>query len=420
MKKKNKKDSLLNADIDKNAPAENEALNIPEDEIWSYQIDGLAAPHINKPYKFFTLKKIIFIVTIVIAVGLSCYFSILAIANADTFTYEQNADGTYCLTKFSNTGEMTEIHIDYLTTVTYDQIEGKYTSTTDTSKKVTAVREYSLNCDNNIKTIYIGADVTDIRSNAFYSCWALENIEVDENNPNYCDIDGVLYNKDKTVLINYPCNHDEYLRKKYGYEEEMFRENVTEQYRRDIQTYVVPSTVTTLGELCFSYVNLRDIYLPEGLTTMETLCVFKLHEPKDEWGNTPSLENIYTYCPAEGTVVSDTKFNGTEVLGTIYNSLPETLMYIGSDALSYNQALTYVYIPESVTTIGHHAFWDNVYKEKKQLCGLTQIDVARSEEDFEANVETGDSWKPQYDYMLFKKNVDVVYSSQRKPIQAAK
>lgn len=392
--------------------AENAPLNIPEDEIWTYQVPGLAAPHINKPYKYFTLKKIVFVVTIVIAVGLSCYFSILAIANKDTFQYEVTDSGTYRLSKFSNTGEMTELYIDYVTTVDYDQITKEYIYSKDESKKVTQVREYSLNCDDKIKTIYIGPDVELIESKAFYSCWALENIEVDENNKYYCDVDGVLYNKNCTLLINYPCNHDEYLRKKYGYEKELFRADVTEQYRRDIQTYVVPSSVVELGELCLSYVNLRDIYLPEGLVRLETLSLFKLHEPKDEWGNTPSLENIYTYKTDKK--VTETRFSGTQSLGEIYNSLPESLMYIGSDALSYNQALTYIYIPESVEFIGHHAFWDNVYKEDGELCGVTQIDVARSEDSFKSEVKTGDSWRPQYDYMLFKKSVDVVYSAERK------
>ena len=414
MSLKNKKEKPLNS-TDKAVEArlanQDVSLEIPEDEIWTYQVPGLAAPHIDKPYKHFTLKKIIFIVTIVIAVVLSCYFSILAIANKDTFEYEDTGSGTYRLSKFSNTGTLTELTVDYVTTVDYDQITKEYRFTKDKSKLVTEIRQYSLNCDDKIKTIYIGADVAVIQSKAFYSCWALENIEVDENNPYYCDIDGVLYNKDKTVLINYPCNHDEYLRKKYGYEKEMYRDEVTEQYKRDIQTYVVPSTVTELGELCFSYVNLRDIYLPEGLKKMETLSVFKLHEPRDQWGNTPSLENIYTY--RTDSVISDTKFNGEEALGEIYYSLPEGLEYIGSDALSYNQALTYLYIPESVTTINHHAFWDNVYKEDGELKGVTQINVARSEADFSESVKTGDSWRPQYDYLLFKKSVDVNYSAER-------
>ena len=105
MSKKNKKDIAV--------PPVNDAeikLDIPEDEIWTYQVPGLAAPHINKPYKHFALKKFIFIITIVIAVLLSCYFSILAIANKDTYQYEDTGSGTYRLTKFSNTGEITELN----------------------------------------------------------------------------------------------------------------------------------------------------------------------------------------------------------------------------------------------------------------------------------------------------------------------
>ena len=389
-------------------------LDIPDDEIWTYQIPGLAAPHINKPYKHFTLKKIIFIVTILLAVGLSFYFSILAIANKDTFEYETVSENAYRLTKFSNTGEMTELHIDYVTKVEYNQISKEYVFKKDENKKVTEIREYALNCDDKIKTIYIGADVEKIDGKSFYSCWALENIEVDENNPYYCEIDGVLYDKAKTELINYPCNHDEYLRKKFGYEKEMYRDDVTEQYRLDIQTYVVPSTVTKLGELCFAYTNIRDIYLPKGLKRMETLSVFKLHEPKDEWGNTPSLENIYTY--KTNNVISDTSCKAKDSFSEIYLSLPEGLEYIGSDSLSYNQAMSYIYIPSSVTYIGHHAFWDDVYKEDNQLKGISVINVAASEAEFD-NVEVGDQWRPQYDYMLFKKSVDVNYGVERQSMQ---
>ena len=58
-------------------------LDIPEDEIWTYKIDGLAEPHINKPFTNFTLKKIIFTVLILIAVGLSMYFSVRVVSRAE-------------------------------------------------------------------------------------------------------------------------------------------------------------------------------------------------------------------------------------------------------------------------------------------------------------------------------------------------
>ena len=387
-------------------------LDIPEDEIWTYQVPGLAAPHINKPYKHYNLKKIVFVLVIIVAVSLSMYFSVMALQN-DTFEYTETEQGIE-FSKFSNTGYLYELDIDYVSDIEY--IPGNNDPNTnfkvvkDTSKPIISVREFTLNCDDKIKTIRIGANVSDVDTKAFYSCWALQNIEVDENNPNYCDVDGVLYNKDKTAVLCYPCDHDEYLRQKYGYERELYKDEVTPEYERDIQTYVVPSTVEKIDEMCFNYANLRVIYLPEGLKRIETLAVFKLHERVDQWGTNPSLVNVYSY---KSNKVTDTHFTTGKALGEVYNSLPEGLEFIGSDAFSYNQALSYVYIPDSVTFIGHHAFWDTVYKEDGELKGVTEIFVAFSEEEFN-NLEIGDDWKPKYDHLLFKKAVETVFDAERK------
>lgn len=389
-------------------------LDIPEDEIWTYQVPGLAAPHVNKPYKYYNLKKAIFVIVIIVAVSLSMLFSVLALQN-ETFEYTETTDGIE-FSKFSNTGYLYELDIDYVSEIEY--IAGNNDPATnfkvvkDETKPITSVRQFTLNCDDKIKTIRIGANVTKVDPKAFYSCWALQNIEVDENNPNYCDVDGVLYNKDKTEILCYPCDHDEYLRQKYGYENELYRNDVTPEYQNDIQTYVVPSTVKKIGEMCFNYANLRVIYLPEGLETIETLAVFKLHERVDQWGTTPSLENVFTYKASD---VTDPHFTGVEALGEVYLSLPEGLKFIGSDAFSYNQNLQYMYIPSSVTHIGHHAFWDDCYKEDGELKGVTVMNVAQSEEDFSKNT-VGDDWLPEYDYLLFKKPIEVNYSVERQPM----
>lgn len=387
-------------------------LDIPEEEIWTYRVEGLAAPHINKPYKHYGLKKVIFAVVIIIAVSISCYFSVRTVQK-DTFEYEQTQTG-YELSKFSNTGYITQLDIDYVSSVEYDSknpdVNTNFKIIKDESKKITSVGAYALNCDEKVKVINIGADVTFVDPKAFYSCWALRQIEVDENNPNYCDLDGVLYNKDMTEIICRPCDHDTYLAEKYGhavYDENGFRiepaaEDANyEQYVNDVLTFVVPSSVETIGELCFNYANMKNVYLPEGLKVIETLGFFEI----------PLLENVYSYKTE--TKVTDSHFTSEEVLGKVYVSLPEGLEYIGSDAFSYNQAMNYVFIPESVTFIGHHAFWDTVYKEGDELCGVTEINVAVSEEAFESSVKTGDNWRPQYDYLLFKKSIDVVYGSER-------
>lgn len=388
-------------------------LDIPEDEIWTYRVEGLAAPHINKPYKHYGIKKVIFALVIIVAVSISCYFSVRTVQK-DTFEYDKIQSG-YELSKFSNTGYLTTLDIDYVSNIKYDRsnpdVLTNFKIIKDETKPVTSVRSYALNCDESIQTINIGAGVSYVDPKAFYSCWALRQIEVDENNPNYCDIDGVLYNKDKTEIICRPCDHDTYLAEKYGYakyDENGYRIEPTaedenyEQYVKDVMTFVVPSTVTKIGQLCFNYANMITVYLPEGLTEIETLGFFKI----------PLLANVYSY--KSENVITDSHFTSEEALGEVYLSLPEGLQKIGSDAFSYNQALTYVYIPESVTQIGHHAFWDTVYKENKELKGVTEINVARSEDDFKDSVKTGNNWRPQYDYLLFKKSINVVYGSERK------
>ncbi len=385
-------------------------LDIPEDEIWTYQVEGLSAPHINKEFKHYGLKKAIFAIVIIIAVSISCYFSVRTVQK-DTFEYKQTETG-FQLEKFSNTGYITTLDIDYVSSIEYDRnnpdVNTNFIIPKDETKKVTSVGPYALNCDEKVKVINIGAGVDYVDPKAFYSCWALQQIEVDENNPNYCDIEGVLYNKDKTEIICRPCDHDTYLAEKYGhakYDENGFRiepapEDANyEQYVKDVLTYVVPSSVERIGQLCFNYANMKNVYLPEGLKIIETLGFFEI----------PLLEGVYSY---KGEV-ADTHFTDESALGIVYNSFPEGLEYIGSDAFSYNQAMNYVFIPASVTYIGHHAFWDTVYKDGNELKGVSVINVAASEEEFKSSVETGNSWRPQYDYMLFKKSIDVAYSAER-------
>ncbi len=393
-------------------------LDIPEDEIWTYQVEGLAAPRINVTPKHYSVKKIIFILGIIVAVSLSCFFSVRVLFK-ETFEYKENSSG-YTFSRFSNNGFIREIDIDYVSKV--ETIIGNPDPKTnfkvvkDTEKPITAIGSYVLNCDDKVLKITIGAGVTEIADNAFYSCWALREIQVDENNPNYSSIDGVLYNKDATEIICRPCDHDTYLAEKYGHaqyaeddtdrlyrlEPELDAPNY-EQYVKDVLTFVIPSSVKTVGQLCFNYSNMVDVYIPEGVTVIETLGFYEI----------PLLQHVYSYKAAEP--VNSCHFTSQEALGKVCYSLPEGLEEIGSDAFTECRQLQYVYIPSSVKTIGHHAFWDTLLKEDGELKGVTCINVAADEAAF-ASVEAGPSWRPQYDYMLFKKSVEINYSAQRQSL----
>ncbi len=366
-------------------------LDIDEDDIWTYQVEGLSPPAVNVPVKNRLVKQIIFVVVIVIAIAISIYFSVRAV-HRDTFEYNQ-LDNGYEMTAFSNTGYIKEITLNYMLDITYDEnetdLEKNFSINEDTSKPVTEIHEFAFNCDNVLQTINIGPNVEVLDNDSFYSCWELRCINVDENNPNYSSVDGVLYNKDKTEIICYPIKHSEYLKEKYGYTEAVEPDaEGYDEYREKVLTYVVEPTVTTIGELCFNYTDLTDVYLPEGLKTIETMSFFK----------SGTLANIYTYA---GDISNS------------YVSLPESVEYIGSDAFSYDQSLTYMYIPKNVTYLGHHAFWECVYKEDGNLKGLAEINVEISEKQLDEQCHYGDQWRAEYDYMLFKKKIPVNYSVER-------
>ncbi|MBQ7862530.1 MAG: leucine-rich repeat protein [Clostridia bacterium] len=384
-------------------------LDIPEDEIWTYQIDGLSAPHIGKPFTNFTLKKIIFTVLLLIAVGLSMYFSVRVVSRTP-FEYNEVGDGTYEFVKFNNTGYIKELTIDYAVTIETDKSNPdaatNFTLIKDETKPISVIPEFCFNCDENVEIIYIGKDVKEIDGKAFFTCRTLKQIIVDEENEYYCDIDGVLYNKDKTEIILYPMNHPQYLREKYGYNDTIWAdgENNMEfraRYEADILTYVLPATVETIGELAFYDLPLAKLYMPEGLKRIETMAIMR------NWWMT----GIYSY-ESSTAEADETGFSAIAKLQGVYKSLPEGLEYIGSDAMSYCDDGDVLRIPSTVKYIGHHAFFDTAEKSGDGFLGYGKVYMGMSEEEFES-VEAGGQWIPEYDSGLLDKKVELVFDSEK-------
>ncbi|MBQ1386171.1 MAG: leucine-rich repeat protein, partial [Erysipelotrichales bacterium] len=113
-----------------------------------------------------------------------------------------------------------------------------------------------------IQKIYIPASVKEIGRAPFASMPFLNDITVDPANEYYTSIDGVLFDKDVTELIQYP------------------------RRKTDLIYYNIPSTVKTIGTMAFSYVHWPEgITLPDGLTTIRqhgfdfTACVEEFRIP---------------------------------------------------------------------------------------------------------------------------------------------
>jgi len=76
---------------------------------------------------------------------------------------------------------------------------------------VTSIPSSLFHQTSNLETLNIDASVAEIVDIHFYSLGnsQLKAIQVDENNPNFCDKDGILYTKDMTTLLFYPpCKED--------------------------------------------------------------------------------------------------------------------------------------------------------------------------------------------------------------------
>ena len=89
----------------------------------------------------------------------------------------------------------------------------------------------------------IPSSVTSLGSGVFSSCLELTSITVSADNEYYSSIDGVLFNKAQTELIEYPCARS--------------------------GAYLIPDGVTTIGDGAFgSCGKLTSITIPDGVTSI--------------------------------------------------------------------------------------------------------------------------------------------------------
>ena len=161
--------------------------------------------------------------------------------------------------------------------------------------RVTSISDWAFIGCSSLTSITIPPSVTTIGDGAFSWCSSLTSIIVDTKNSAYSSVDGILFNKNRTVIFAYPAGKQE-------------------------KTYTIPTSVTSIGDSAFSGCsNLTSITIPPSVTS-----------------------------------IGDVAFSGCSSLTSI--TIPPSVTSIGEWAFSWCSNLTSITIPPSVTSIGDKAF----------------------------------------------------------------
>ena len=151
-----------------------------------------------------------------------------------------------------------------------------------------------------IKEVYIPKSVKTIGDAAFVTCEQLTDIIVDEANPYWISVDGVLYDKEMTTLYCYPIGRqEEILTVPEGVEHIYYKAFAVTLHLKEIN---LPSTIKTIGEETFISVKNANVEKIERLNYAGNIEMWKsIKKPKD-WGDNSS--NFVIVC-TDGQISKD-------------------------------------------------------------------------------------------------------------------
>ncbi|MBQ2848380.1 MAG: InlB B-repeat-containing protein [Clostridia bacterium] len=269
-------------------------------------------------------------------------------------------------------------------------------------------------CSQSIYSVYIPETVSNISEGAFFPSMYINRVVVDNKNPYYIsDEDGVLFNKDKTVLVYCPNLANISV---YYIPETVERIAAGAFYsQKNLGTVYIPSSVETIGQNSFSFCNnlctasfeigslltkieasafcgstIQTINLPENLSIIESDVFMDCTSLHDIFipARVESIgENVFYGCDFLETITVD-KFNSfySSYVGVLFNKeqtvlikyppkianrypeekffiVPYGVETIVDSAFDNCQALLYIEFPDTLQTIGSAAFSDCIRLE---------------------------------------------------------
>lgn len=287
------------------------------------------------------MKKIILSFAIIIAIVVSVFSIMPIIAKAETegiFTYVIE-DGEVIITDCDEeaSGDViipSTIEGYPVTVIATEAVERcKEITSVTIPDSVKIISEWAFADCYHLETVIIPDSVEYIGDFAFSWCDRLTNINVDKDNMYFSSCDGNLFNKDKTMLIQYAIGKSD-------------------------EIYTIPDGVTDIYDYAFdSSENLSRINIPASVTSVgyDVFCwCYNLNYINVD-------ENNLNYCSIDGNLFNKNKTKMIRYAIGKSNetyTIPDSVTSIGGGTFDSAGNLTELIIPESVLWIGDYAFAD--------------------------------------------------------------
>lgn len=178
---------------------------------------------------------------------------------------------------------------------------------------VTAITTSAFANCSNLTKVNVGAGVSEISPSAFNFCPNLKEISVSQANPNFCSVQGVVYSKDRTKLIEIPegyagaysvCADTVVIAAYAGHQCEKLTSlvipdsvEIIEKYGfadcRALASVSLSKNLSEIGEFGFFYTALSQVTFPNTLTKIGALAFGRCTKLTDIafTGKAPNIKN---------------------------------------------------------------------------------------------------------------------------------